>query len=181
MGLPASCNFRIFFACVFACVLRQLTTSSYRSLRWSAVAERKQGCALKTRKSQNAGNPTAGKDLPHARKINEKVRESGCNFGPSFGTSFGPRFGPYKYDLKERAPKLEPKLGPKPGPKIATNFANFFTHFSGMQQIFARYGVARVLQLSHFFCVRLCLRSATADHLKLPWRYPQWSPGMCRI
>ena len=110
----------------------------------------------------------AGKDLPHARKINEKVCESGCNFGPSFGTSFGPRFGPYKYDLKELAPKLEPKLGPKPGPKIATNFANFFTHFSGMQQIFARYGVARVLQLSHFFCVRPCLRSATADHVKLP-------------
>ena len=89
-------------------------------------------------------------------------------FWPQFWEQFWAPFWALQYELKERGPKLVPKLGPKPGPKIATNFANFFKHFSGVQQIFARYGVARVLQLSHFFCARPCLRSATADRLKLP-------------
>ena len=102
------------------------------------------------------------------KKFAKLVAILGPGLGPSFGTSFGPRFGPYKYDLKERAPKLEPKPGPKPGPKIATNFVNFFRHFSGMQQIFARYGVARVLQLSHFFArVPACVlrRLTTSSYL----------------
>ena len=97
--------------------------------------------AKKMRKLQDAGNPIAGKDLLHARKMLEKVCEIGCNFGPrfgiSFGTSFGPRFGPYKYDLKERAPKLSQTW--------AQNCNQFRKLFQGMQQIFARYGVARVL------------------------------------
>ena len=61
-----------------------------------------------------------------------------------------------------------PKLGPKPGPKIATNFTNFFKHFSGMPQIFARYGAARVLQLSHFLArVLACVlrRLTTSSYL----------------
>ena len=53
-----------------------------------------------------------------------------------------------------------PNLGPKLQPISQT-----FSIFSGMQQIFARYGVARVLQLSHFFArVLACvLRRLTAS------------------
>ena len=107
------------------------------------------------------------------KKFAKLVAILGPGLRPSFGTSFGPRFGPYKYDLKERAPKLEPKLGLKPGPKIATNSANFFRHFSGMQQIFALWGCPRLATFA-FFCARPCLRSATADHLKLPYTTCKW-------
>ena len=95
----------------------------YRSLRWSAVAERKQGRAQKNAKVARRGQP-------HSAKIcymPEKCLAQNCN-----------------------------------------QFRKLFQYFSGMQQIFARYGVARVLQLSHFFArVLACVlrRLTTSSYL----------------
>ena len=109
----------------------------------------------KMRNSQDAGNPIAGKDLLHARKMPEKVFEIGCNFGPRFETQFWLQFWRPFFQIILIGPKTGAKTGPKTGPQTwaqnCNQFCKLFQYFSGMQQIFARYGVARVLHLSHFF------------------------------
>ena len=70
------------------------------------------------RKLQDAGNPIAGKDLLHARKMREKVCEIGCNFGPRFGTEFWLQFWRPFFQIIVIGPKTGPKLVPKLGPKL---------------------------------------------------------------
>ena len=132
------------------------------SLRWSAVAERKQGRAQKNAKVARRGQPHSAKIccMPEKclKKFAKLVAILGPGLRPSFGSSFGARS--FKSYLKgpKRGPKLVPKLRPKPRPKIATNFANFFRHFPDMQQIFARYGVPA-------FLVRFCKLRPGAEML----------------
>ena len=97
------------------------------------------------------------------KKFAKLVAILGPGLGPSFGSS------PF-FQIIFIGSKTGAKTGLKTGPKIATTFANFFIYFSSMRQIFPR----KLPAFCNFrvFSAHPCLRSATADHLKLPWRKP---------
>ena len=78
------------------------------------------------RKLQDAGNPIAGKDLLHARKMPEKVCEIGCNFGPRFGTQFWLQFWRPFFQIILIGPKTGAKTGPKTGSQTWAQNCNQF-------------------------------------------------------
>ena len=126
------------------------------------------------RKLQDASNPIAGKDAcpKNIEKFAKLVAILGPGLKPTFGSSFATRsFKSYLKGLK-RGPKLVPKLDPKPEPKIATNFANFFNIFRACSKSLPAMGLPA--SSFAFFRARPCLRSATTDHLKLPWGKSKW-------
>ena len=126
----------------------------------------------KNAKVARRGQPHSGQRFAACPKNPEKVCEIGCNFGPRFETQFWLQFWrPFCQIILSR-PKTGAKTGPKTGSQTwaqnCNQFRKPFQDFSGMQQIFARYGVARVLQLSHLFArVLACVlrRLTTSSYL----------------
>ena len=100
------------------------------------------------RKLQDAGNPIAGKDLLHARKMLEKVCEIGSNFGPRFGTQFWLQFWRPFFQIILIGPKTGAKTGPKTG---SQTWAQNCNQFHKLFQACSKSLPARIFQLSHFF------------------------------
>ena len=88
-------------------------------------------------------------------------------FWDQFWEQFWAPFWALQYELKERGPKLKPKLVPNLDPKAEPISQNGSRIFSGMRRIVVCNGVAQVLQLSPFSCLRAALHTFCDSQLKL--------------
>ena len=96
------------------------------SLRWSAVAERKQERAQKNAKVARRGQPHSGQRFATCPKNIEKVCEIGCNFGPRFETQFWLQFWRPFFQIILIGPKTGAKTGPKTGSQTWAQNCNQF-------------------------------------------------------